>query len=204
VLGRDLPAVLSVGRLVPRKGVAELIEAMAAVPARLVVVGGPGPGDLDADPEVRRLRAVARDHGVAPRLELLGHRGRDAMPTLVARADVVACVPWYEPFGIVPLEAMACGVPVVATAVGGLTDTVRDGSTGVLVPPRRPPELAEALRGLLADPASRHAMGRRGREVAEAEYTWTSVAERTEAVYRRVLAERMVDLRAAARVAVGS
>ena len=83
--------------------------------------------------------------GVGDRLVLRGRVGRDAMPPLLRSADAVVCVPWYEPFGIVPLEAMACGVPVVASAVGGQIDSVVHGSTGVHVPPRDPAALAQAL-----------------------------------------------------------
>jgi glycosyltransferase involved in cell wall biosynthesis len=104
--------------------------------------------------------------------------------------DLLLAVPWYEPFGITPLEAMAAGLPVVATAVGGLRDTVLDGITGRLVPPRRPDVLARVLTGLLADPPRRLAMAHAGRERVLGRYGWNSVAEQTEACYRSVLAER--------------
>jgi glycosyltransferase involved in cell wall biosynthesis len=81
------------------------------------------------------------------------------MPALLRSADLVLCTPWYEPFGLVPLEAMACGVPVVGSAVGGLLDTVVPGVTGALVPPRDPAALAVAVRQLLADPALRARYG---------------------------------------------
>ncbi|NUT48422.1 MAG: glycosyltransferase, partial [Saccharothrix sp.] len=127
--------VVSVGRLVPRKGFQDLISALRSLPDTELVIAG-GPVDVHSDPEARRLAAYAERAGVRNRLWLAGQVSRDAMPALLRSADVVACVPWYEPFGIVPLEAMACGVPVVASAVGGLTDTVVHGVTGVLVPPR--------------------------------------------------------------------
>src|SRR5699024_813024 len=114
---------------------------------------------LDRDPEARRLRALAAERGVADRLVLHGRVDREALPALLRSADAVVCAPWYEPFGIVPLEAMACGVPVVATAVGGQTDSVVDGVTGALVPPRDPDALAATLRGLLGDPARRARLG---------------------------------------------
>jgi glycosyltransferase involved in cell wall biosynthesis len=103
---------------------------------------------------------------------------------------VVACVPWYEPFGIVPLEAMGCGVPVVGSAVGGLLDTVVDGVTGVLVPPRRPDLLAGALAGLLADPVARRRMGRAGARRARSCYGWDRVAAMTEDVYAGLISGR--------------
>jgi glycosyltransferase involved in cell wall biosynthesis len=102
-------------------------------------------------------------------------------------ADVVVCVPWYEPFGIVPVEAMACGRPVVGSAVGGLLDTVVPGETGELVPPRRPDLLAPVLRDLLADPARRERYGAAGRRRAVETYQWRSVVAATEQVYDSVL-----------------
>ena len=111
------------------------IAALAELPdAELVVAGGPDPAELDADPGYQALRAAADRHGVADRVVFTGGVARADVPALIRSADAVVCVPWYEPFGIVPLEAMACGVPVVASAVGGLTDTVVDRATGWLVP----------------------------------------------------------------------
>ncbi|WP_156671239.1 glycosyltransferase, partial [Mycobacterium sp. E1214] len=136
----------------------------------------------------RRVRRAADDHqlGVGDRVRLLGAVTRDEMPALLRSADVVACTPWYEPFGIVPLEAMACGVPVVATAVGGIRDTVVDDVTGRLVPPKNPEALGAALAGLLADPQRRRAFGAAGRERARARYSWDRVAADTERVYEKV------------------
>ena len=119
-----------------------------------------------------------------------GSVGRADVPALIRSADVVVCTPWYEPFGIVPLEAMACGVPVVASAVGGLTDTVVDRDTGWLVPPRDPAALASALRALLADPERRAAMGRAGLDRARQWYSWPRIAAQTEAVYEQLAVTR--------------
>jgi glycosyltransferase involved in cell wall biosynthesis len=105
---------------------------------------------------------------------------------------VVVAVPWYEPFGIVPVEAMGCGRPVVGSAVGGLLDTVVPGVTGELVPPRRPDLLAPVLRDLLADPARRAAYGRAGRERAVHTYQWRAVVEATEAVYASTVSSAVV------------
>jgi glycosyltransferase involved in cell wall biosynthesis len=185
------PRLLVLGRLVERKGQDDAVRALTAVPeAELVVVGGPPTDELDADPEVRRLRAVAAEAGVADRLVLTGSVSRADVPAWVRSADVVLAVPWYEPFGITPLEAMACGRPVVATAVGGLVDTVADGVTGDLVPPRDPARLGAAVAALLADPDRRAAYGAAGVARVRSRYRWSRVVADTETVYRRVLATR--------------
>jgi glycosyltransferase involved in cell wall biosynthesis len=101
----------------------------------------------------------------------------------------VVCTPWYEPFGITPLEAMACGVPVVASAVGGLTDSVVHGTTGLLIPGRDPAALAAAAGTLLADPAMRAAFGEAGARRARRWYSWPRVAAQTESVYLRLGAD---------------
>jgi glycosyltransferase involved in cell wall biosynthesis len=171
-------------RLVERKGLADAITALADVPgAELHVAGGPVADALEADPEARRLRELAARVGVADRLVLRGRVDRDAMPALLRSADAVVCVPWYEPFGIVPLEAMACGVPVVASAVGGQTDSVVHGVTGVHVPPREPRALAAALRALLADPARRAELGAAGAARARRRYGFDRIARSTRDIY---------------------
>lgn len=183
------PRLLQIGRLVPRKGAAVSIAALARIPgAELLIAGGPPAEHLDQDPEARRLRALAAEAGVADRLRLLGGVPPDRMPALLRSADLVLCPPDYEPFGIVPLEAMGCGVPVVATAVGGHLDTVDDRVTGRLVPPGDADALAVAAAELLASPRVRAAYGEAGRRRVLARYGWTSVAAATEEVYRDVLA----------------
>jgi len=155
--------LLSLGRLVERKGVGTVVEALVRLPgAELVVAGGPPARDLDGDEEVRRLRDLARRLGVADRVHLLGQVGRDEAARLLRAADAVVCVPSYEPFGIVPLEAMACGTPVVASAVGGMLDSVVPGATGLHVPPGDPEAVASAVRRLAVDPRRAGRMGRAG------------------------------------------
>jgi glycosyltransferase involved in cell wall biosynthesis len=176
-----------VSRLVERKGVGTAISALAGVPgAELVVAGGAEPDRMSRDREARRLLALAQRTGVADRVQLLGRVTRCDLPALLRSADAVVCVPWYEPFGIVPLEAMACGVPVVASAVGGLTDTVVDGLTGVLVPPRDADHVARALRGLLQDEGRRVALGKAGVLRVRARYTWPKVVDGLLEAYRSV------------------
>lgn len=167
-----------VSRLVPRKGIDTVIRALPDVPhTELVVAGGPRAAKLDDDPEVQRLRDVADDCNVAGRVRFLGSLERAQVPPVMRSSAAVVTTPWYEPFGIVPLEAMACGVPVVAAAVGGMIDTVVDGVTGLHVPPRDPESLASALRRLLDDEELRQELGRRGAARVRSRYTWERVAE---------------------------
>jgi len=176
--------LLSIGRLVERKGVDLAIRALVDLPdAELRIAGGPERARLMEDPEARRLAALAAELGVADRVELLGRVGHDDVPAVLADADVVVTTPWYEPFGIVPLEAAACGRPVVGSAVGGLLDTVQHGVTGLLVPPHDHRALAAAVRELLDDPVQRRRMGTAARRRAVERYSWTRVAADTEEVY---------------------
>ncbi|KZC95126.1 glycosyltransferase [Clavibacter tessellarius] len=192
--------VMVVGRLVPRKGVDLAITALGILADRghrdveLVIVGGSGDAaSATEDAEARRLMDAARAAGVADRVRLHGRVSQADMPAVMRTADVVVCAPWYEPFGIVPLEAMASGVPVVASSVGGLTDSVVDGVTGILVPPRDPAAIADALGELLADPARRRALGRAGRDRMEHGYSWATVAARTADAYRAAIQDAAVD-----------
>jgi D-inositol-3-phosphate glycosyltransferase len=185
--------ILSVGRLVPRKGVDLVIRALVHLrdagfdDVELLIVGGGGAAD-GHDPEAHRLLDLARDLGVADQVELRGQVPREAMPGIFRSADAVACTPWYEPFGIVPLEAMACGIPVVAAAVGGLTDSVVDHGTGLHVPPKDPEAIADALATLLANPELRTKLGRAGERRAKARYSWSRVAAETEKAYQLAIA----------------
>jgi D-inositol-3-phosphate glycosyltransferase len=184
----DRYRLVFVGRLVERKGIGNVISALADVPnAELIVAGGPDQADLADDREIKRLRALAEHAGVADRVVFRGRVGRPDLPALLRSADAVLCVPWYEPFGIVPLEAMACGVPVVASAVGGLIDSVVDGTTGLHVPPRSPERIAEALNELLPDEERRRAIGRAGARRARSRYSWDRVASLTLQAYDSLL-----------------
>jgi glycosyltransferase involved in cell wall biosynthesis len=183
------PRVLTVGRLVERKGYGELIQAMRLVPkAECVIVGGPPEADLDRDPLASQLRDLARQCRVAGRVRLVGAVPREEMPRWYRSADLVVCAPWYEPFGLTPLEAMACGVPVVATAVGGLTDTVVDELTGELVPPRDPAALGRTLRKLLDDPVRRLAYGTAAVDRVRQCYSWHRTADQLATIYAAVSA----------------
>jgi len=186
--------ILSVGRLVQRKGVDLVITALARLAdlgladVELVVVGGSGgTSDLRDDPEVRRLEELANQLGLADRVHIRGQVARAELPQVLRSADAVVCAPWYEPFGIVPLEAMACGVPVIVSAVGGLTDSVVHGETGLHVPPRDPDAIASALAVLLDDAALRHGLGAAGRRRMESRYSWDRIAADTADAYRQTI-----------------
>jgi type III pantothenate kinase len=180
--------LLCLGRLVERKGIDTAIAALSDLPgAELVVAGGPDASELDGDPDVARLREAARRAGVATQVRFVGRVQPDDAAALMRAADLVLSVPWYEPFGIVPLEAQASGTPVVTTAVGGMLDTVADGVTGAHVPARDPHALAARVRQLLTDHALRRRMGAEGSRRVSRRYTWQQVAAETETVYGRLL-----------------
>ncbi|MFV9634061.1 glycosyltransferase [Mycobacterium neumannii] len=187
-----LHRIVSVGRFVPRKGFDVVVRALPHLPeTELVIVGGPDESQLGSDPEARRLMDLATQLGVADRVRLYGSVSRTDMPAILRSANVVTCTPWYEPFGIVPLEAMACGVPVVASAVGGMLDTVVHDVTGQLVKPERPDEVAKAVNRLLRDDFLRQSMGAAGRDRARARYSWDRVAADTQRIYDRLVPVRI-------------
>ena len=204
-LAEDEFIVLQLGRLVPRKGVDNVIRAVgrmsAGRPWRLLVVGGESvQPDERRTPEIARLRAVAREAGVADRVCFVGRRDRHELKDYYQAADVFVTTPWYEPFGITPLESMACGTPVIGAAVGGIQHTVVDGVTGFLVPPNDPDALARRLDELCATPALARLMGRAGRNRVCHEFTWDGVASRLADVYVRAAQQRQARNRPALRL----
>lgn len=196
--------LLQLGRLVPRKGIDNVIRALAQlrhehrIDAQLYVVGGNSDmPDVQATPEIGRLHGIAQELGVADNVVFLGRRGREYLSFLYHAADVFVTTPWYEPFGITPVEAMACGLPVVGSAVGGIRTTVVDGVTGILVPPDDPPALAAALARLHDHPELRAAYGLAGQRRARASFTWQRVADGVLETYRRAQARRLAPARRA-------
>ena len=167
--------VLSVGRIEPLKGFDILIRSLAEMTERdhvtLLIVGG----DDRAAPEVARLQAIADEVGVADQVRFVGAIPHEALHLYYCAADVVAVPSFYESFGLVAVEAMACGVPVVASRVGGLTSTVADGRTGYLIPWRCPGPFAEKLDLLLENESLRHALGAAAARSMQA-YSWGAVA----------------------------
>ena len=185
----DRPTVVYVGRLVPRKGVDTLVEAFALLAdrldARLVIVGGEPGGS----PETGRLSTLARELGIAEKVAFAGSRLQEKLYQYYGAADVAVTVPHYEPFGMTPLEAMACATPVVGACVGGIKTSIADGETGYLVPPRAPEALADRLSRLLSGPKLRSRMGRAARQRIEDHYTWERVATLAAATFSEVVRE---------------
>jgi len=195
-LADDEFVILQLGRMVPRKGVDNVLRALAWLPrdirARLVVVGGESATpDPALTPEIARLQTLAHELGIADRVTFAGARRREELPACYRAADVFVTTPWYEPFGITPLEAMASGVPVIGSAVGGIRYSVLDGITGFLVPPRDPQALADRLRQLHGNPWLAQAMGRAGVRRVRALFTWERVAADLVDVYE-ALSDRAV------------
>jgi glycosyltransferase involved in cell wall biosynthesis len=172
----DKPTVVYVGRMVARKGVDTLVEAFALLPrrldARLVIVGGESGGSSEAT----RLGALVEERGISERVCFAGSRPQEDLRHYYGAADVAVSVPHYEPFGMTPLEAMACAKPVVGSRVGGIKTSVADDETGYLVPPRDPETLAERVLRLLSDPALQFRLGSAARRRIEEHYTWERVA----------------------------
>ncbi|WP_433365928.1 glycosyltransferase [Actinoplanes sp. CA-142083] len=183
----ERPRILSVGKLVERKGFGDVIQAMRWVPsAEVVVVGGPPADQLPADPGARKLRALAERLQVADRFRLVGRVPPADMPGWYRSADLLVAAPWQEEFEPSALEAMACGVPIVGTAVGGLNDAVVDGLTGDLVPARDPRALGGALRRLVNDKVRRFAYATAALDRARQAYSWRRVASQVGSVYAAV------------------
>jgi D-inositol-3-phosphate glycosyltransferase len=194
--------IVYVGRIVPRKDVRNVIQALARLTARragagaatlpsLFIVGGETERpDPVATPEIGVLRALAAELGVLDQVRFVGRRQPDELHLWYAAADVAVTTPWYEPFGLTPLEAMACGTPVIGSRVGGIAYTVADGETGFLVPPRDPEPLCARLEEILRDPARRMRMGQAGRARVLKSFTWQQVAMRTAALYDDLLGDR--------------
>lgn len=176
------PLLLFVGRLQPWKGVETAIRALPQIPQAVLLIAGDGE-------DRARLAALANELGLSERVRFLGSVPRPQLPALYASVDLlVATSHASETFGIGPVEAQACGLPVVATRFGGFPEVVAEGQTGLLVPPRDPAALAAAVNELLADPDRRAAMAMAAPAWAS-QFAWPAVVDRIEAVYRAVVGE---------------
>jgi glycosyltransferase involved in cell wall biosynthesis len=201
---QDGQVVVYVGRMLPRKDVRNVVRAFGrlkqALPREempmLLAVGGDSPHpDPIATPEIGELAHIADELGVRDLVRFVGRRQPDELRWYYSAGDVAVTTPWYEPFGLTPLEAMACARPVVGSDVGGISYTVIDGKTGFLVPPRNPAALADRLRLVLADPVGRARLGEAARQRVLDHFTWPVVAERTAALYESLLDDRASHIR---------
>ncbi|ANS69567.1 glycosyl transferase [Streptomyces lincolnensis] len=188
-LDRDRPIVLFVGRITRQKGVPHLLRAVRDIdPAAQVVLCAGAPDTPEIDQEFRELfqelSRVREDVHWIPQM-----LPRPEVIQLLTHATVFVCPSVYEPLGIVNLEAMACGTPVVASRVGGIPEVVDDGRTGVLVPVDDDFEtgLARALDSVIGDPGTARRMGEAGRERAVGEFGWDAVARRTVRLYEEIV-----------------
>lgn len=186
---------LFVGRIQPLKGLEVAVRALAqlvsVVPeASLVVVGGPS--GVDGEAEVERMHELVRRLGLHDRVRFVAPQPHELLSTYYRAADVCVVPSRSESFGLVALEAAACGTPVVASAVGGLTSLVRHGQTGLLVDSRHPGDFADAIATVLADDELAGALGRRAAEHARG-YSWSVAAARLRHLYAQLTARQLVD-----------
>jgi starch synthase len=199
----DVPYVLFVGRITRQKGVTHLVDAIRYLPPDVQVVlcaGAPDTPEIAAELQAK----VAEARAYNPRVLWLDKMlGKQEAIQLYSHATVFCCPSVYEPFGIINLEAMACETAVVASATGGIKEVVVDGETGYLVPFDQDPltsfpldpekfarDLAAKLNVLLADPAKCKQFGKAGRKRAEEKFSWTSIADQTIALYKRLIEAR--------------
>ena len=188
--------LLFVGRIEPLKGVDTLIQAIALMRRNgvfqnhqliLSVIGGePSVSQQSLNDEMARLQSMRNQFGVSDLVTFLGKRGQDTLPYYYSAAEAVVMPSFYESFGMVALEAMACGTPVVASETGGLAFLVQDAETGFTVPVDDPQALADRLTLLVEDPELRRRMGAQAAKFAE-EYVWEKIAKRISALYEEVL-----------------
>jgi glycosyltransferase involved in cell wall biosynthesis len=202
-LGQDDFVMAYVGRILRRKDIRNIVNALPLLQQKcaresnspdfhLLVVGGEEETpDQRITPELAVLQQLAAKLHVSEHVHFLGNRQQSILRNYYAASDVFITTPWYEAFGLTPLESMACGRPVVGSAVGGIMFSVAENETGLLVPPQRPDILAEHLFFLLQHPELREQMGRAARQRVLREFTWPLVAERTANVYEEAVTQNM-------------
>jgi D-inositol-3-phosphate glycosyltransferase len=192
----DRKTILFVGRIEPLKGIDNLLRAIALVLRKrpqwrgklcVPIIGG-DPDHIDENVELQRLHALRDNLGIGDLVTFLGARDQDTLPYYYSAAEMVVMPSDYESFGMVALEAMACGTPVIASDVGGLAFLVKEGRTGYRVPARDPAALANRIIQLLDDDALRRVIGYRASCWAES-YAWSNIADQIEAVYDSLLRE---------------
>ncbi|HLE92784.1 MAG TPA: glycosyltransferase [Anaerolineales bacterium] len=188
--------VLFVGRIEPLKGVDTLIQAMSCLqwkeerPVHLAIIGGdPAASPEEMSAEMARLQKLCDDLAVGQTVVFLGKRDQDKLPYYYSAAELVVMPSHYESFGMVALEAMACGTPVIASEVGGLAYLVRDGETGFTIPDQEPETLCEKISWLLNDHHLHETMSRRAVQYAQ-DYAWEKIAKQIVDVYKSLLEEK--------------
>jgi D-inositol-3-phosphate glycosyltransferase len=188
--------LLFVGRIEPLKGLETLMRAIGILKRSMpelstnlcvVIVGGAkDTNQLKQDTEIRRLKQLGSELGLDDLVTFIGSRNQESLPYYYSAAEAVIMPSHYESFGMVALEAMACGTPVIASEVGGLAYLVQDGLTGFHVPDREPDELAGKMCLLLSNPALRREMSIAATQHAQ-QYAWPVIADRIQALYRNCL-----------------
>ena len=185
--------VLFVGRIEPLKGLDTLIQAMSGLELQekqrvhLAIIGGdPSASPREMSGEMARLQKLCDDLSVGQTVVFLGKRDQDKLPYYYSAAELVVMPSHYESFGMVALEAMACGTPVIASEVGGLAYLVKDGETGFTIPDQEPDTLCEKISWLLNDHELHASMSRRAVEYAQ-DYAWEKIAKQIVNVYEGLL-----------------
>jgi phosphoheptose isomerase len=190
----DEKIILQLGRMVPRKGVDNVIKGLDILvhqqktKAHLVIVGGESDSPNPVlTPEIGRLQRLAKQYKVTKYITFLGRKSREQLKYYYSAADIFVTTPWYEPFGITPLEAMACGTPIVGSNVGGIKYSVINGKTGYLVPPNDPPKLAERLHDILQNQKIHQYFRENAVKRANTSFTWMKIANAVANLYEDVL-----------------
>ena len=199
-LAVDEFVILQLGRMVPRKGVDNVIRSIGrlknfAGKIRLVIVGGESalPDPLKC-PEIGRLQAIAKEEGVLEKIVFTGRKDRKLLRYYYSAANVFVTTPWYEPFGITPLEAMACGTPVIGSAVGGIKYTIDHGKTGFLIPPNNPDSLADTIVKLFEDEKLFARMKKNAVTRVHTFFTWQTIAGMVSAMYEKIFISRLTEV----------
>jgi len=195
--------VLQLGRMVPRKGVETVIRGIAHlhknhhIAARLIVVGGESEWpDPALTPEIGRLQGITDEENIGDFVTFVGRRKRDVLKYYYSAADVFVSVPWYEPFGMTPVEAMACATPVIGAAVGGIKHTVKDGETGYLIPPKDPQILGEVLARVFSKPEILERLGEDAVRRVNQKFTWSVITKAISELYEAVCSPIVSELQA--------
>ena len=190
--------VLFVGRIEPLKGIDTLLRAMTLLVEDFpnwreeicvpIIGGDASESEETLNAEMERLKALRQELGIGDLVTFLGARDQDTLPQYYSAADVVVMPSHYESFGMVALEAMACGTPVIASKVGGLSFLIKNGVTGFHVPERDPEALADCIRKVLRDPYLRQRLGEAARHWVQ-HYAWPVIADQIIALYHQVCAK---------------